>query len=391
MKTDNLSFIDLICKNLCDVNQDDLEQFYAALYPDRKTGIYIDGQIGGRSLQAAKIGLNRLAYMPLKVSIYGAGDSLSPGRNTAEKMDNLALVCEKVNYFGVSGSGRSKEIIGNIEKLKNFSDDDHFMLNVITSYSDSPMGKLLQQYGGNILTIRGRKSKNTQNSEYIKEGLLEDLFELACVEATSIIARGIKDGIEPSKFYNYYLNTLDELKYLKNNISEIKKTSEYEEFLELLGNPVKRFLSFGQSVSNEVVKMNNNRMGHVRPLTAGLIGLEPNIDLGIGANKNEVMGESNTKDPDRNTVFLAVSKSGTGIAGGNLKHASDAGAQTFLLTKEGEYKNRFVLDIDNFYAGSCFFLSSCLMDVGDMLVEKGVSIDEGVLRALHVDDKIAKQ
>ncbi|MCK5043112.1 MAG: hypothetical protein KAJ20_03340 [Candidatus Aenigmarchaeota archaeon] len=391
METDNLSFIDLIRKSLCDVNPDDLEQFYTALYPDRKTGIYIDGQIGGRSLQAAKVGLNRLAYILDKVNIYGAGDSLSPGRNTAEKMNNLALVCGKVNYLGVSGSGRSKEIIGNIEKLKKFSDNDNFMFNVITSYSDSPMGKLLQQYGGNILTIKGRKSKDTQNSEYIKEGLLEDLFELACVEATSIIARGIKDEIAPKNFYNYYIDTLDELECLKNNISDIKKTPAYEEFLELLSNPARRFLSFGQSVSNEVVKMNNNRMGHVRPLTAELIGLEPNIDLGIGANKNEVMGESNTKDPDKNTVFLAVSKSGTGIAEGNLKQASDTGAQTFLLTKKGLHEKKFVLDTDNFYAGSCLFLSSCLMDVGNMLVEKGVSIDDSVLRALHVNDKIGKQ
>ena len=391
METDNLSFIDQIYKNLCDVDQEALEQFYAALYPDRKTGIYIDGQIGGRSLQAAKIGLNRLAYMLNKVNVYGAGDSLSPGRNTAEKMDNLALVCEKVNYLGVSGSGRSKEIINNIEKLKKFSDDDNFMLNVITSYSDSPMGKLVQQYGGNILVIRGRKSKDTRNSEYIEEGLLEDLFELACVEATSIIARGIQQEIEPSGFYNYYIDTLDELESLKNKISEIKKTPVYEDFLNLLSDPTKRFLSSGQSVSNEVAKMNNNRMGHVRPLTAGLIGLEPNIDLGIGANKNEVMGESNTKDPDKNTVFLAVSMSGTGITGENLKHASDAGAQTFLLTKEGAYEKRFVLDIDNFYAGSCIFLSSCLMDVVRILVEKGIPIDDDVLKALHVNDKVGKQ
>ena len=122
MKTDNLRCIDLICKNLCAVDQDALEQMYAALYPDTKTGTYIDGQIGGRSLQAVKIGFNRMAYMLPEISIYGAGDSLSPGRNINEKIVNLGKACEKVNYFGVSGSGQSTEIIGNIEQLETLKD-----------------------------------------------------------------------------------------------------------------------------------------------------------------------------------------------------------------------------------------------------------------------------
>lgn len=391
MKSDNLRCIDLVCRNLCNVDQEALEQMYAALYPDTKTGTFIDGQIGGRSLQAVKIGFNRMAYMLPEISIYGAGDSLSPGRNINEKIVNLGKACEKVNYFGVSGSGQSTEIIGNIEQLETLSNQDKLTLNVITSYPDSSMGKLLQEYGGNILVIKGRKSKETLNSEYIKEGLLEDLFELACVEATSIIARGILEKIEPTKFYNYYLNTLDELQELKNNIYEIKDTPVYDEFLEHLSNPALRFLSFGQSVSNEVVKMNNNRLSHVRPLTAGLIGLEPNIGLGIGANRNNVVGESSTKNPDKNTTFLAVSKSGVGIAEKNLKDASDAGAQSFLLTKNGEWENKFVLDTNNFYAAACLFLSSCLMDVGEILVKEGIEVNNYVLSALHINDKTSKQ
>ena len=101
--------------------------------------------------------------------------------------------------------------------------------------------------------------------------------------------------------------------------------------------------------------------------------------------------ESNTKNPDKNTAFLAVSKSGTGIAEKNLNDASDAGAQSFLLTKNGEWKNKFVLDTDNFYAASCLFLSSCLMDVGRILVKEGSDVNNYVLSALHINDKVSKQ
>lgn len=386
-----MGFIEQCYENLRKVRRDEIENIYESLYPEVECGIYIDGEIGGRSLQGAKIGAYELASLPEKIRIYGAGDSFTPGKNIVHSFTNLEKVCEKVNYLAVSGSGKSATPNKNLRELTEKYNSNKLILNLITSNPESPMGEIIQKHEGNILKLSGRKSKNTSNSQYIADGLLEDGFELATTELVSTISKGILKDIDPEEFYEFYRDKIKELHEIETAINNLKNTPEYQEFLECLSDPIKSLFSCGQGVSNDVVKMNNIRVGHVRPLTLKKLGIEPNSNLVIGANRNFVIGESNTPNMDGNSVLLCVSQSGTGIIEKYLDDAKKVGAECFLLTKYGEIDgaNIFRLEIDNFYTGACFFLSSALMDLGRYLVNEGIEINEKVLRDLHINDKIS--
>ena len=252
------------------------------------------------------------------------------------------------------------------------------------------MGNIVQEQEGNVLELKGRKSSNNKNSDYIKEGLLEDELELAITELTSIISRGISQDIKPDEFYGYFKNTLDEIKTTQYKIGELQGTEEYKNILECLIDPVTSVFSCGRSVDHDILKMNNIRFGHVRPLTMNRLGIDPNTVLRIGANRNYVIGESCTPNMDENSLLLCVSKSGTGKIKKYLEDAHKVGAECFLITEEGNVDDAktFRLDTPNFYTDTCFLLSTILTDLGYKLIDDGVEVNEDILRALHVKDKI---
>ncbi|MCK4730008.1 MAG: hypothetical protein KAT28_01695 [Candidatus Aenigmarchaeota archaeon] len=385
-----MNFINEISNNLNKINPAELTDIYGALYANNSScAIYMDGQVGGRSLEGLKIGTHDLSPLVEKYMIYCAGDSHSPGRTITEIFDNMGKVCKKCNYLCASGTGKSDDPYRNLTELAGNNKSD-ILLNLITSYPDSPMGNIIQEQDGNVLELKGRKSNNNKNGDYIKEGLLEDELELAITELTSVISRGISQEIEPNEFYEYYKNTIDEIKTTQYNIGELQGTEEYKALLENLIDPVKSVFSCGRSVDNDILKMSNIRLGHVRPLTMNLLGIDPNAVLRIGANRNYVIGESCTPNMDENSILLCVSKSGTGKIEKYLGDAHKIGAECFLVTEEGSAENAKTLKLDthNFYTDSCFLLSTILTDLGYKLIDEGVEVNEAVLKALHVKDKI---
>jgi hypothetical protein len=386
-----MDFIKQSRENLENVKKEEIEILYGSLYPEIPCALYLDGEPGGRSLQGLKIGTNDLGHLFEKIKVNYVGGSHSPGRNIVEAFQNLERVYDKCNYLCVSGSGSSITPYKNLKELTEKHKSKKLTLNLITSYIDSPMGEIIQEYNGNILELKGRKSKSSIGADYIKEGLLEDEFELETTELASIITRGILEEIEPEDFYDYYRDKLKELDETNRMIEDLKKTPEYELFLEYLFSPAKNFFSCGQEVSNEIVKMNNTRIGHLRPLTAERVGMKPDSNSGIGANRNVVVGESNIRDMDENSVLLGVSQSGTGKIEKYLDDAKEVGAERFLVTKYGEEEegiNMLRLNTNNFYTDTCLLLSSSLMDLGYKLVEEGTEVSERILRAIHVGDKI---
>ena len=385
-----MNFIDGIYNNINKINPTKLTDMYESLYANNTTcAIYMDGQIGGRSLEGLKIGTHDLSPLVEKYMIYCAGDSHSPGRTITEIFDNMGKVCKKCNYLCASGTGKSDDPYRNLKELAGNNKSD-ILLNLITSYPDSPMGNIVQEQDGNVLELKGRKSNNNKNSDYIQEGLLEDELELAITELTSVISRGISQGIEPNEFYDYYKKTIDEINTTQYKIGELQGTEEYKNLLENLINPVTSVFSCGRSVNNDILKMSNIRLGHVRPLTMNILGIDPNAVLRIGANRNYVIGESCTPNMDENSLLLCVSKSGTGKIEKYVEDAHKVGAECFLVTEEGcmEDVKTLKLDTPNFYTDSCFLLSTILTDLGYKLIDEGVEVNEEVLKALHVKDKI---
>jgi len=390
-----MEYIDDIKNNLKNVHQDEIETLYSAIFPkDEKVGVYLEGELGGRSLQALKIGTRPLS--PEGILVYSTGDCSAPGKTVAGvfKAFHEKYGRDRSVYTCISGSGNS---IGPYENSKNLTEEElhyNISLHLITSSPESAIGKIFKEYGGNIIQLKGRKTKAGTGKDYVRGGgLREDEFELEATQGAQIISDGIVNKIKPEEFYGYYLIRLEDLDKLKETISELKEGEAYGRLLECLADPVKNVISYGQSVSGEVAKMNNTRLGHIRPLTMHKIGLEPNQGISIGANQNYVLSESSTPNFRKNTTFLCISQSGTGMVNKHIKDARNAGAEYFAITREGNFPEERTLrlyDAQNFYPNSCILLSNILMDLGIDLVESGVEISDEVLRGFHVKDKLSE-
>ncbi len=379
-----------IYKNCKGIDKEQLENLYESLYPTNSTGIIGDGE--GRSYLGFLIGTSELRKLLKKIRIFGSNDSYFPGDNLVDAFKRLKEICEKRIYLVVSGSGRSYVPHENLKTLSSYlkENDDNVQLNLITSSPNSQMGEIIKEHEGNILELEGRKLKTANGKEYLKEGVLEDKFELEATTVLSIISRAINNNIPPEDFYGFYENNLKTLTELEEKINEIKKTDEYEEFLKALENPYKSLFSCGQGVSELVIKMNNIRVGHVRPLTIYISKIKNNFS----ADKNFVIGESNCPNMDKNSILLCVSKSGkTPRIQKYLVEAKSVGAESFIITGNQNYKNIgnegiLFLNPENFYVNTSIVLSEMLTDLGRNLCDKGVEINEEILRALHIKDKI---
>lgn len=388
-----MNFIKEIKYNLSNVDQTEIERLYSSIYPEGgSVGIYLGGEIGGRSLQGLIIGARPLAYLE-NIRIYAAGDSLVPGENISRVMDYLSKVCNKSAYICVSGSGNSVGSYNDTKKLIGGNINKKAHLSLITSSPDSKIGNLLAENEGNITKLKGRKSKSGTGQEYIKSGLLEDEFELGATQLAKIISNAIVYDIETEKFYDFYKEQSNVLDNTQTIIKNLKKSHAYKSLLEALANPARNVISCGQGMCDLIAIMNNTRLGHVRPLTLQKFGAMDYSDLPIEANRNYVLGESSVPNMDENTVLICISQSGTGIVQDKIREAEKNNFEYYVITGQGDFpeENTLRIESNNFYPDSCFLLSSILMDLGIHLVEAGVEINEEVLRKIHINDKLSSK
>ena len=385
-----MKFIGDIKDNLSQVDSQELEGLYSAIFPGKdSTGIYLVGELGGRSLQGLKVGARPLSSLE-NTRIYAVGDSLVPGENILKVMEYLGKVCDKSAYICVSGSGNSIGPYNDTKRLTESNENKKVSLNLITSSPDSKIGKILREKNGNILKLNSRKSRLEKGQDYIVSGLLEDEFELGVTQLMKIVSDAVVNNIEPENLYGYYKRRLNDLEDTESTIERLKETVAHKNLLDGLENPAINVISCGQGVCNEIAKMNNNRLGHIRPLTIQKIGLDAYSGLSIGANRNYVLGESSTPNINKNTVLICISQSGTGMVEEQIKKSKELCAEYYIITKEGDFPEENVLRIEsnNFYPDACFLLSSTLMDLGIRLVEAGVEISDEVLRRIHINDKL---
>lgn len=372
------------CKN---VKQEDLTKLYHSLFPyEGSIGILVDGY--GRSLYGGIIGTHKLAYLP-EIRIHGAHDAYLTGKNVAEAFRTLGETCKKLVYLTVSYSGETDIPLANLGLVGAIAKEMNIHVNLITGPSQSSMKKIVNICGGNILELKGRESTKTTGKRYLREGLLEDLFELGATKILSIISMGVSIRKPEEEFYGFYKEKLNELKILKKDIQSIQAMPYYNIFLSELSDPYKNFISCGQGPDDPVVKINNIRARQLRPLIVQKLGLKPSENLNIGANQNHVIGESDCPKINSESVYLAVTESGKSAKVIKYSNeARDVGAQRFITTKNGEFDVEvFRLTTRDFYPDSCIFLSQSLTDLTELLLKQGVNIDGDMLERMHFPDK----
>ena len=372
-------FIEKIYENCRKIDKEELFGLYDHLYPEEegKIGVGIDGE--GRSYQSAIIGTSELTPLLEKYLIFGTHESHTFGGTVAEAFRNLGKVCNKLEFLMCSGSGKSEVPLMNLEELNNYVSEKNrapINLDLITSYPDSPIGRKVRELEGNVIKLEGRENNNEKNEKYLGQGILNDIFELGVLWVLYITSEALVRKVPPDNFPEYFNENIRHIKNLKDEFKRVKKDSGYEELIEGLSDPNISLFSCGQGVSHNVAKQFNIRANHVRRL--------------IGCEDNFVIGESNCPPINKNSVFLGISKSGTSPKVRKyMKDAEKVKANAYLITgAENGEERTFYLPKKLFYPTAAVFCSEMLMDLGKLLVRKGVEIDENILRSIHVRDKI---
>ena len=374
-------FIEKIYENCRKIDKEELLVLYNHLYPEEgeKIGIGIDGE--GRSYQSAIIGTSKLATLPENYLIFGTNESYTFGGTVAEAFRNLGKerVCDRLDFLLCSGSGKSEVPLMNLEELSNYvfeEDEARINLDLITSNPNSPIGRKVRELGGNIIKLEGRENNNEKNEIYLDQGILNDIFELGVLWVLYITSEALGRKVPPDDFPEYFKESIRHIRNLKDEFKRVKKDSGYEELIEGLSDPNFSLFSCGQGVSHNVAKQFNIRANHVRRL--------------VGCKDNFVIGESNCPPINKNSVFLGISKSGTSPKVRKyMKDAEKVNASVYLITgAENGDERTFYLPKKLFYPTVAVFCSEILMDLGKLLVRKGVEIDENILRSIHVRDKI---
>jgi len=372
-------FIEKIYENCRKIDEKELLVLYDHLYPEEegKIGVGIDGE--GRSYQSAIIGTSELTPLLEKYLIFGTHESHTFGGTVAESFRNLGKVCNKLEFLLCSGSGKSEVPLMNLEELNNYVSEKNkapINLDLITSYPDSPIGRKVRELEGNVIKLEGRENNNEKNEKYLGQGILNDIFELGVLWVLYITSEALGRKVSPDDFPEYFNENIRHIKNLKDEFKRVKKDSGYEELIEGLSDPNISLFSCGQGVSHNVAKQFNIRVNHVRQL--------------IGCKNNFVIGESNCIPIHENSIFLGISKSGTSPKVRKyIKEAEKIGAKSYLITgAESRDEKTFSLATWLFYPAAAVFCSEMLRDLGELLVEKGIEIDENILRSIHVRDKI---
>lgn len=358
--------------------------------------ICLDGEKGGRSYEALEIGTRYLATVP-GVRIYGAEDTRTPGSTITKGFENLSKEYRKINYVCVSGSGKSEGPNDNMREILDYVKTNELKnppnITLATYDTDSPIANVAEEcenYGCdiNIMELPGRPkgSRSYRDEKYLEWGILDDLFEIETAEATNIWAKAVLENVPPGGFYKFYTKNIDEMKERHEAIEKIRDSDSYMNYVDSIADPLKSIFSFGQGVSGNVVRMNNNRLGHVRPMTAE----HPQHKGKVPYPRNYVFGESSVPNPTEDSVFLIVSKSGTRKAPTYVAKAEQKKAECFLVTKYGDssYPQKLRLDGDRFYPDAITLLTAANLDVAYKLLENGVEISEEKIKSYHIDDKI---
>lgn len=398
-----MGFIEKSMKSLLSVDRDQLHSAYGFIYPGEGTSaIYIGAQKGGKSLHAASIGFRKLSDKGCKILIHDPDSKYPLGRNLVSTLANMGNMYDKCTYFAVSGSGESTGPERHLRDIVNPDRESLPNLDIcaITYSPNSPIAGLVRRLNGTILEIKGRDpaSKELQGHEYISEtALLEELFERNVTRTTGIMSSGILNSVKPDDFPEYFRSEVLNQHETKEFINSVYETDFYRSLIEKIEDPFTKFFMCGQGVSDVLVKKCNIRMGHVRKLMKQKLDARTLIDAfeagkEPGADKNYVIGESNSSPMDSNSVLICISESGTGDIQDCIPAARKSKTETYLITKNPracyEEVETLVIDSNYFYPDTVDLFIDLYTHACHDFVDKGIIVNEESLGKGHQKDKI---
>ncbi len=183
-----VGYINGVIQNVQGVRRDEFKRFFDVLAA--ADCIILLGE--GRSQSALYIGMGQLDR-----DVRTFVDIDFPGRNILEAAPVLEQKYERIVLLVNSGSGETttpkivvKQLAEYIERTKS----EHFSIAAVVANPSSTIGRVSETDYGHVLELRGRERIPNDTNEFLKHGIMNDVYELSSMLLFQKTKEAINEG-----------------------------------------------------------------------------------------------------------------------------------------------------------------------------------------------------
>ncbi|HID43542.1 MAG TPA: hypothetical protein EYP30_07205 [Archaeoglobaceae archaeon] len=358
----NIPYINTVYRNVMGLNRKEVKKFYENI--SNADCIIPIGE--GRSQCALYIGLRNINR---DVKMTEAIDF--PGENMEEAARILEKKYSRISLLVNSGSGETtnpKRVVEELVRYIDKSGSDSFTIDAIVSDSNSTIGRRSREYGSSII-LAGREETPESSSEYMKHGIMNDIYELGSLIFIQKIKEAVNLGLNNGLF-----EKIDEemriIAKLVDNFVELEIYDSIVDNLEKRGHVIVG----GTGIARIVSLMSVIRLQHVKRAIgdeAYLTGpLAPRPRAGDTVFLVSWSGENETllKWMEESKIFCADTYSITG-RDSTLSRNTDS----YVIPSEPS----------EFYMRAAFVLSPIPLSLVDKLASRGLNLPEYIMGWYH--------
>ena len=272
-KVSSLGYVNRIRSNILALKRTKLLPLYEDL---RSCDCVVCGG-SGRSLYSLNAAMSQIAMSNIgwrnKV-VVTPDDPGFPGKNMYDAAAELERRHKKTLLLINSGSGFSEDPLAMAQDLARYIEEKKslkFSMGLVTSNSNSPLGKIVREHG-HVLELKGR-GKAKPSFEYSERGIMGDMFELGSLLLLSMMTEAIFRNLQVDEMFQLCEKEFDELgPMIDSNVD----SQMYSRLVDLLERRSNVFLG-GKGTANEIVKMTAVRLSHIK----GFLGDNVYIARGV--------------------------------------------------------------------------------------------------------------
>ena len=377
-KISHVGYINRIRDNILDLKRKKL----LPLYENLKSADCVVCGGSGRSLFSLNAAMSQIAMSQVgwrNKIVLTPDDPGFPGKNMYDAAAQLGRRYKKTLLLINSGSGISDDPLVMAQDLAKYIEDkktSRFSMGLITSNINSPIAKIVRQYGY-VVELKGR-SRSKPSLEYSETGIMGDMFELGSLLLLCMMTEAI--------FRNLWVGGVfqlceEEFAKLGSIIDSNVESETYTHLVDILERRTNVFLG-GKGTANEIAKMTGVRLFHIK----GFLGDNVYIARGV-----------NTPRPRAGDLEILVSFSGetkpviiwcevfkrlkgivlsiTGTKNSTLAEKSDFRISLKERVKPGQPRR--------FYMRAAYVLSPLPVRLAERSSEKGLKFPEYVINWYH--------
>lgn len=249
-----VGYINTVIQNVRNVKRNEFEPFFDDL--NAADCIILIGE--GRSQSALYIGMGQMDKT-VKTMI----DIDFPGRNILEAAPALERKYNKIALLVNSGSGETttpKTVVKQLSDYIEREGSDKFSINAVVSNPNSTIGKIGEKEYGHVVELKGRRKKANSSNEYLKHGIMNDVYELSSL----LLFQKTKEAINEGKGYTaVFKKVAEESTVIGEIVDRFVSSDKYQQIIDKLETR-SRITMGGLGPARNVAKMTAIRLQHVK-------------------------------------------------------------------------------------------------------------------------------